>query len=230
MGNLQKFMRGQIWWQKNQQKTLTPGVQSEGRPVVIISNDSANKFSSAITVMPLTTAVKKDLPTHVKILMLDGKTISTALAEQIRTVSADSLIDYIGTLEETKMTEIEGAILKALGFTPTLPMPIIPKEDVIITEFNSAPIITLNPEPNSTDIDVLTNEEETNTEEPEKQEEQTKKLRGKRFTKQERKMIEGYLQHHTLADTAKYFANIYNVDNKTMYSRVANVYYRAKQK
>lgn len=204
-------------------------MQSEGRPVIIISNDSANKFSSAITVMPLTTAVKKDLPTHVKILMIDGKTISTALAEQIRTVSADSLIDYIGTLEETKMTEIEGAILKALGFTPTTPMPIIPKEDVIITEFNTESIITLNGEPTNTDAD----EEENKPEEPEQPkelEEQTKKLRGKRFTKQERKMIEGYLQHHTLADTAKYFANIYNTDNKTMYSRVANVYYRAKQK
>lgn len=199
-------------------------MQSEGRPVVIISNNSANKFSSAVTVMPLTTAVKKDLPTHVKILMLDGKTISTALAEQIRTVSADSLVDYVGTLEETKMTEIEGAILKALGFTPTTIE--LPTEPIIMPEYEPQ-IITLNPEPTDMDTNVPTTEENTtNT----TNEEQTKKLRGKRFTKQERKMIEGYLQHHTLTETARYFAEIYNVDNKTMYSRVCNVYYRAKQK
>ena len=114
MGNLQKFIRGQVWWQKS---TLIrqPGIQNDGRPVIIISNNACNRFSPAITVIPLTTADKKPLPTHVKILMEDSK-ISTALCEQLRTISTELLEDYIGTLDDTKLTEIEGAILITLGF------------------------------------------------------------------------------------------------------------------
>ena len=216
MGNLQKFMRGQIWWQKATNKQPVPGVQNDGRPVIIISNNANNRFSHGITVIPLTTAVKKDLPTHVKILMENGKTISTSLAEQIRTIPVDSLIDYLGTVDDTKMTEIDATILIALGFKEA------------DEQYKQIEETIIEPEP-EIDIEIEPQKEEHITLNPPVTE-QTKKLRGKRFTKQERKMIEGYLQHHTLADTAKYFANIYNVDNKTMYSRVANVYYRAKQK
>lgn len=219
MGNLQKFRRGQIWWQKATNKQI-PGVQNDGRPVVIVSNDANNRFSSGITVIPLTTATKKDLPTHTKILMENGKTVSTALAEQIRTVSAESLTDYAGTLDETKMTEIEATLLIALGFKQADIQSAYEEEpeenepEIIIPEGYIPTTITLNPEPV----------------EPTEPVEETPKFRAKRFTKQERKMIENYLEYHTLVDTAKYFAGIYNVDYKTMYGRVANVNYRAKQK
>jgi mRNA-degrading endonuclease toxin of MazEF toxin-antitoxin module len=181
-----------------------------------VSNDANNRFSSGITVIPLTTATKKDLPTHTKILMENGKTVSTALAEQIRTVSAESLTDYAGTLDDTKMTEIEATLLIALGFKQADIQSAYEEEpeetepEITIPEVY-VPTITLNPEP----AEPI---------------EETPKFRAKRFTKQERKMIENYLEYHTLADTAKYFAGIYNVDYKTMYSRVANVNYRAKQK
>ena len=117
MGNLQKFIRGQVWWQKST-STRQPGIQNDGRPVIIISNNTCNRFSPAITVVPLTTADKKPLPTHVKVLMEDGK-VSTALCEQLKTISTELLEDYIGTLDDTKLTEIEGAILITLGFKPS---------------------------------------------------------------------------------------------------------------
>lgn len=219
MGNLQKFRRGQIWWQKATNKQV-PGVQNDGRPVVIVSNDANNRFSSGITVIPLTTATKKDLPTHTKILMENGKTISTALAEQIRTVSAESLTDYAGTLDDTKMTEIEATLLIALGFKQADIQAAYEEEleesepEITLPEVYVPTTITLTAEPT----------------EPAEPVEEAPKFRAKRFTKQERKMIENYLEYHTLSDTAKYFAEIYNIDYKTMYSRVANVYYRAKQK
>lgn len=229
MGHLQKFMRGQVWWQKNQQKPLTPGVQSEGRPVLIVSNNSANKFSCAVTVIPFTTAAKKDLPTHVRILMDNEKTISTALAEQIRTIPSDTLTNYIGTIDENKMTEIEGAMLKALGFTPVQNIELESSKETL-TECESyleTPTITLNADPINKDTNTPTDEEkvtDTNVGDT------TPKLRAKKFSKQEKKMIEGYLQHHTITDTANYFAKIYNVDFKKMYSRVCNLRHRAKQK
>lgn len=226
IGNLQKFMRGQVWWQRPS-ATKQIGVQSDGRPVVIISNNACNRFSPAITVVPLTTAEKKPLPTHVRMLMEDGK-VSTVLCEQLRTISTELIQNYVGTVDDTKMTEIDGAILKALGFSPMTQLPTIPKEDVIITEYNTTPTITLNAEPVGEDTDVPTNEEEevTDTDVGEV----APKLRAKKFSKQERKMIERYLGNHTIADTARYFAGIYNIEYPKMYTRINNVYHRMKSK
>ena len=222
MGNLQKFIRGQVWWQKPTTDKVIKGIQNDGRPVVLISNNAANRFSPAVTVIPLTTATKKDLPTHVKILMEDGKTISTALCEQIRTISTELLTNYIGTLDDTKMTEIEIAILTTLGFK----QPEIQKEIELPTPETAVPTITSTPEPNDKDIDVPTTEEETETKDYAVI---SSHNRAKKFSKREKDMILRYLGAHTIADTAKYFAPIYNIDYKKMYTRVCNIKNRNKK-
>ena len=223
MGNLQKFIRGQVWWQKPA-PIRQPGIQSDGRPVVIISNNAGNRFSPAITVIPFTTADKKPLPTHVKVLMEDGK-VSTVLCEQLRTISTDLLEGYIGTLDDTKLTEIEGATLIALGFK----QPEIQKEIELPTPettilINTTPTITLNAEPNGKDIDVPTIEEETKDYAV-----ISSHNRAKKFSKREKDMILRYLGAHTIADTAKYFAPIYSIDYKKMYTRVCNIKNRNKK-
>ena len=219
MGNLQKFIRGQVWWQKS---TLIrqPGIQNDGRPVIIISNNACNRFSPAITVIPLTTADKKPLPTHVKILMEDSK-ISTALCEQLRTISTELLEDYIGTLDDTKLTEIEGAILITLGFK----QPEIQKEIEPVTSETTVPTITSTQEPNDKDIDVPTTEEETETKDYTII---SSHNRAKKFSKREKEMILRYLSTHTIIDTAKYFAPVYNIDLKKMYTRICNIKYKNK--
>ena len=220
MGNLQKYLRGQMWWQKPSTiKQL--GIQNDGRPVVIISNNSGNRFSPAITVIPFTTADKKPLPTHVKVLMEDGK-VSTALCEQLRTISTDLLEDYIGTLDNTKLTEIEGATLIALGFK----QPEIQKEIKLPTPETAVPTITSTPEPNDKDINVPTTEEETETK---GYAVISSHNRAKKFSKREKEMILRYLEAHTTTDTAKYFAPIYNIDYSKMYSRVCNIKHRNKK-
>ena len=220
MGNLQKYLRGQVWWQKPSTiKQL--GIQNDGRPVVIISNNSGNRFSPAITVIPFTTADKKPLPTHVKVLMEDGK-VSTVLCEQLRTISTDLLEDYIGTLDNTKLTEIEGATLIALGFK----QPEIQKEIKLPTSETTVPTITLTPEPNDKDINVPTTEEETETKDYAVI---SSHNRAKKFSKREKEMILRYLEAHTIPDTAKYFAPIYNIDYSKMYSRVCNIKHRNKK-
>lgn len=220
MGNLQKYLRGQVWWQKPS-TIKQPGIQNDGRPVVIISNNSGNRFSPAITVIPFTTADKKPLPTHVKVLMEDGK-VSTALCEQLRTISTDLLEDYIGTLDNTKLTEIEGATLIALGFK----QPEIQKEIKLPTLETTVPTITSTPEPNDKDIDVPTTEEETETKDYAVI---SSHNRAKKFSKREKEMILRYLEAHTITDTAKYFAPIYNIDYSKMYSRVCNIKHRNKR-
>ena len=221
MGNLQKFIRGQIWWQKSTSTIKQPGVQNDGRPVIIISNNTCNRFSSAITVIPLTTADKKPLPTHVKILMEDGK-ISTALCEQLRTISTELLEDYIGTLDDTKLTEIEGAILITLGFK----QPEIQKEIEPATSETTIPTIISTPEPNDKDIDVPTTKEETETKDYTII---SSHNRAKKFSKREKEMILRYLSAHTIIDTAKYFAPVYNIDLKKMYTRICNIKYKNKR-
>ena len=221
MGNLQKFIRGQIWWQKSTSTIKQPGVQNDGRPVIIISNNTCNRFSSAITVIPLTTADKKPLPTHVKILMEDGK-ISTALCEQLRTISTELLEDYIGTLDDTKLTEIEGSILITWGFK----QPEIQKEIEPATSETTIPTIISTPEPNDKDIDVPTTKEETETKDYTII---SSHNRAKKFSKREKEMILRYLSAHTIIDTAKYFAPVYNIDLKKMYTRICNIKYKNKR-
>ena len=218
MGNLQKFIRGQVWWQK-QAPIRQPGVQSDGRPVVIISNNSGNRFSPAITVIPFTTADKKPLPTHVKVLMEDGK-VSTALCEQLRTISTDLLEDYIGTLDNTKLTEIEGATLIALGFK----QPEIQKEIELPT-----PEITAVVYPEPTENVALKEKMSVETDKTEDYAVISSHNRAKKFSKREKEMILRYLGAHTIADTAKYFAPIYNIDYKKMYTRVCNIKNRNKR-
>ena len=220
MGNLQKYLRGQVWWQKPS-TIKQPGIQNDGRPIVIISNNSGNRFSPAITVIPFTTADKKPLPTHVKVLMEDGK-VSTALCEQLRTISTDLLENYIGTLDDTKLTEIEGATLIALGFKQQK----IQKEIKLSTPETTVPTITATPEPNDKDINVPTTEEETETKDYAVI---SSHNRAKKFSKREKEMILRYLSTHSITDTAKYFAPIYNIDYSKMYSRVCNIKHRNKK-
>lgn len=226
MGNLQKFIRGQVWWQKPA-PIRQPGIQSDGRPVVIISNNAGNRFSPAITVIPFTTADKKPLPTHVKVLMEDGK-VSTVLCEQLRTISTDLLEGYIGTLDDTKLTEIEGATLIALGFKqPEVQKEIeLPAPETTIL-IDTTPTITLNPEP----IKNVALEEKISATNDKTEDYAviSSHNRAKKFSKREKEMILRYLGAHSIIDTAKYFAPIYNIDLKKMYTRVCNIKNRNKK-
>lgn len=60
----------------------------------------------------MTTQPKKDLPTHV--LIHSSERESTALCEQITTVSVDRLLGYKGHLTPAEMTNVEVAMLISL--------------------------------------------------------------------------------------------------------------------
>lgn len=119
--------RGEIWFAEFGTHPGT-SVQEGCRPALVISNDTANQHSEIITVVPMTTRIKKThLPTHVMItshdVMLEqGQYMerSMLLAEQVTTIGKDSLIRYVGMLREDKLKEVEAAVLVQMNIT-TIP-------------------------------------------------------------------------------------------------------------
>lgn len=98
--------------------------QTANRPAVIVSNDTGNHFSSMCEVVYLTTQEKKPLPTHVEVL---ARVPSTALCEQITSVSQERLCDYIRSCSEEEMQAIDRALMISLGLNEQ------PNEQVVET-------------------------------------------------------------------------------------------------
>lgn len=75
-------------------------VQCGKRPVVVVSNDAANRHSPVISIIPLTTNLgRADLPTHTVIRSRFLKGPSMALCEQIMTIDKERLEKCVGTVE-----------------------------------------------------------------------------------------------------------------------------------
>lgn len=84
------------------------------RPVLITQNDIGNKHSPTIIVAPITSKVKRPMPTHVSIGCECGlECPSTALFEQIRTSDKSRVVKYIGHKELDE--EEEKCILITFG-------------------------------------------------------------------------------------------------------------------
>lgn len=83
------------------------------RPGIIVSNDALNATSQVVEVVYLTTKSKKELPTHVTV-EATGRT-STALCEQVCSVSVERIGSYCGTCTDEEMAAIGEALLGSLG-------------------------------------------------------------------------------------------------------------------
>lgn len=105
--------RGEIYWVNVSQNSPVGNVQKPDRPAIIVSNDIGNANSYVREIVYLTSSPKKDLPTHVTIRSVPQ--ISTALCEQITTISDDQLGAYIGKCTTAEMESIDQAMLISLG-------------------------------------------------------------------------------------------------------------------
>lgn len=75
-------------------------VQSGMRPVIVVSNDTANRYSPLVSIVPLTSALKRaDIPTHTVIHSRFLRCPSMALCEQIMTIDKSRLMDRMGAVE-----------------------------------------------------------------------------------------------------------------------------------
>ncbi|MCS4487064.1 type II toxin-antitoxin system PemK/MazF family toxin [Staphylococcus americanisciuri] len=88
------------------------------RPVVIIQNDTGNKYSPTVIVAAITGRINKaKIPTHVEIekqkYKLDKD--SVILLEQIRTVDKKRLKEKLTFLSDEKMKEVNNALGISLG-------------------------------------------------------------------------------------------------------------------
>jgi len=106
--------RGEIWF-ANLGSHEGTSVQEGERPVLIISNDVANAHAETVTVIPLTSKMKKpNLPTHVRLHTSDccGLDIdSMVLAEQITTIGLKDLKNPVGCVRSgVKMKMVAEAV------------------------------------------------------------------------------------------------------------------------
>ena len=93
-------------------------VQRGLRPVIVIQNNIGNKFSPTLIVAPLTSRIKRDMVTHAKLYptIENGLSVaSTALLEQIQTISKDSVKRVLGVLNDVEMKLINKAIIASLA-------------------------------------------------------------------------------------------------------------------
>ena len=111
---MRKVKRGQIYY-----ADLSPVVGSEQdgfRPVLILQNDTGNKFSPTTIVAPITsTTPASRMPTHVRVNVVGLVSGSVALLEQIRTIDKRRLDDYVGKLNKEMMGKVDHAIITSLG-------------------------------------------------------------------------------------------------------------------
>ena len=100
--------------------TKTGSLQIGKRPVILVSNNLNNKFSTMISVVPLTTSkFKKSLPTHVEITKQNSniEKDSIALAEQVMVIPKTYIIkdEPLFKLSDELMLKTEIAIAIQFG-------------------------------------------------------------------------------------------------------------------
>jgi len=115
-----KIRRGDIFY-----ADLRPVVGSEQggiRPVVILQNNTGNQFSPTTIAAAITSRGEKNrLPTHIWIggqvhgLHKD----SMILLEQVRTLDKSRLGEYMGSVGEDKMREVDAALHVSVGLAET---------------------------------------------------------------------------------------------------------------
>ena len=100
---------------------LDPVVGSEQggiRPVIVIQNDTGNRYSPTLIVATVTTKIRKkeNMPSH--LLIRDNpafKEASVVQLEQIRTIDKRRIDNYLGKVTPREMVAIEKALSVSLA-------------------------------------------------------------------------------------------------------------------
>ena len=113
--------RGDIYY-----ADLSPVVGSEQggvRPVLIVQNDTGNRYSPTVIAAAITSQTgKAKLPTHYLLKAESGLELpSLVLLEQLRTIDKKRLETYIGRLEEKHIRRIDHALAVSVGLIEEVP-------------------------------------------------------------------------------------------------------------
>lgn len=108
--------RGDIYY-----ADLSPVVGSEQggvRPVLVIQNDTGNKYSPTIIAAAITSRINKaKMPTHIELAAKDYglNKDSVILLEQIRTIDKRRLREKIGRIDDGLMDSVNNALSISFG-------------------------------------------------------------------------------------------------------------------
>jgi mRNA interferase MazF len=108
--------RGDIYY-----ANLSPAIGSEmdkRRPVLIVSNDTNNRVSATVTILPITSNVSRIYPFEVLLSSEDSglSKPSKVQAQQVRTISKQRIEgEAVGTLSEELMQLVDAALKLHLG-------------------------------------------------------------------------------------------------------------------
>jgi mRNA interferase MazF len=125
-GNLPKraILRGDIYF-----AGLDPVIGSEQggqRPVVILQNNSGNRYGPTVIVAPITSRVKPALPTHLPVEAVPAlREGSVVLLEQLRTIDKSRLGQYMGSLGNAGMCALDAALATSLDLRRKLQPPVV---------------------------------------------------------------------------------------------------------
>ena len=112
--------RGELYY-----ADLSPVIGSEQggiRPILIVQNDTGNKYSPTIIAAAVTSRLNKaKLPTHIEISAHEFglQKDSVILLEQIRTLDKRRLKEKMGHLDGTVMNKVNAAIAVSFGLGDT---------------------------------------------------------------------------------------------------------------
>lgn len=95
-------------------------IQGGGRPVVVVSNNCANRHSTVVTVVPLSarTGKKQGLPTHVFLPAGKAEGLvrdSIALCEQVTALNVACIIGGMGQVSKEMLLKITEAVQVQVG-------------------------------------------------------------------------------------------------------------------
>ena len=108
--------RGDIYY-----ADLSPVVGSEQggvRPVLIVQNDTGNRYSPTVIAAAITSQTNKaKLPTHIALSAPDHglPRDSVVLLEQVRTLDKRRLREHMGRLDAAMMNQVDNAIAVSFG-------------------------------------------------------------------------------------------------------------------
>ena len=114
-----KIKRGDILYADLGVQT-TGSMQGGMRPVVVVSNNRANKHSLVLTVVPLSSRIykKRHLPTHVFVSAYRASGLSQhsiALCEQVTALEFGRIIELLGSVDEDMLEHITKAVQVQIG-------------------------------------------------------------------------------------------------------------------
>lgn len=111
---MQEIKRGEIFLVDLGNKSGS--IQGFKRPMIIVSNLMACKYSPIIHAVPTTGQIKRWMPTHVEIPMSSGLLKSSiALCEQVQLLNREDFINKVGACDNYIMSKIDHSLAIQFG-------------------------------------------------------------------------------------------------------------------